>query len=135
MHSNWDGCAATNAGGPKLEEVSGNLPTEFGFVIDFHDPEPETIYIVPPIKSDGRTLPLEGKCGLLPQQSPRQRREALPRACANRLYVNVTAHAMAGDSTISAGVYFCTTGGQVYGSRRRGDKWFSHRGTPSPAVL
>ena len=40
--------------------MSGNLPTDFGFVIDVHAHEPETIYVVP-IKSDAEHYPLEGK--------------------------------------------------------------------------
>jgi hypothetical protein len=41
-------------------KISGNLPTDFGFVIDVHAHEPETVYVVP-IKSDSEHFPLDGK--------------------------------------------------------------------------
>ena len=50
MQKHWDVMRTDNAG-DSWHEVSGNLPTDFGFAIDVHAHEPETIYVVP-IKSD-----------------------------------------------------------------------------------
>src|SRR6185369_6593767 len=41
-------------------EVSGDLPTDFGFPIYVHAHEPETVYVVP-ITSDSHHFPPEGK--------------------------------------------------------------------------
>ena len=55
MQKHWDVMRTDNAG-KSWTEVSGNLPTDFGFVIDVHSHEPETIYVVP-IKSDSEHYP------------------------------------------------------------------------------
>ena len=59
MQKHWDVMRSDNAG-DSWQEVSGNLPTDFGFAIDVHAHEPETIYVVP-IKSDSEHYPLDGK--------------------------------------------------------------------------
>src|SRR2546429_605483 len=59
MQKHWDVMRSDDAG-DSWHEVSGNLPTDFGFAIDVHAHEPETIYVVP-IKSDSEHFPLEGK--------------------------------------------------------------------------
>ena len=59
MQKHWD-VMRSNDAGDSWHEVSGNLPTDFGFVIDVHAHEPETIYVVP-IKSDSEHYPPDGK--------------------------------------------------------------------------
>jgi hypothetical protein len=59
MQKHWDVLRSDNAG-DNWHEVSGNLPTDFGFVIDVHAHEPETIYVLP-IKSDSEHYVPEGK--------------------------------------------------------------------------
>ena len=71
MQKHWDVMRSDNAG-DQWHEVSGNLPTDFGFPIDVHAHEPETIYVVP-IKSDSRTFPARRQTARLPQPHRRQR--------------------------------------------------------------
>src|SRR5579872_5602392 len=59
MQKHWDVMRSDDAG-DSWREVSGNLATDFGFVIDVHAHQPETIYVVP-IKSDSEHYPLDGK--------------------------------------------------------------------------
>ena len=59
MQKHWDVMRSDDAG-DIWHEVSGNLPTDFGFPIDVHAHEPETIYVVP-IKSDSEHYPPDGK--------------------------------------------------------------------------
>ncbi len=59
MQKHWDVMRSDDAG-ESWHEVSGNLPTDFGFVIDVHAHEPETVYVVP-IKSDSEHFPIDGK--------------------------------------------------------------------------
>ncbi|MGH7529260.1 MAG: WD40/YVTN/BNR-like repeat-containing protein, partial [Gemmatimonadales bacterium] len=59
MQKHWDVLRSDDAG-DSWREVSGNLPTDFGFVIDVHAHETDTIYVVP-IKSDSEHYPLDGK--------------------------------------------------------------------------
>jgi len=122
MQKHWDVMRSDNAG-DFWTEVSGNLPTDFGFVIDVHAHEPETIFVVP-IKSDSEHFPLEGALRVYRSKTGGNQWEALTKGLPQKnCYVNVLRDAMAVDSLDSCGVYFGTTGGQVYASPDAGETW------------
>ena len=122
MQKHWDVMRSDNAG-DSWEEVSGNLPTDFGFAIDVHAHEPETIYVVP-IKSDSEHFPPDGKLRVYRSKAGGNEWEALTKGLPQRdCYVNVLRDAMAVDSLDSCGIYFGTTGGQVYASADAGESW------------
>ena len=122
MQKHWDVMRSDDAG-DNWREVSGNLPTDFGFVIDVHAHEPETVYVVP-IKSDSEHYPPDGKLRVYRSRKGGNEWEALTKGLPQKdCYVNVLRDAMAVDSLDSCGIYFGTTGGQVYGSKDGGDSW------------
>jgi len=122
MQKHWDVMRSDNAG-DKWTEVSGDLPTDFGFAIDVHAHEPETIYVVP-IKSDSEHYVPDGKLRVYRSKSGGNEWEALSKGLPqSNCYVNILRDAMAVDSLDSCGVYFGTTGGQVYASADAGDSW------------
>ena len=122
MQKHWD-VMRSDDGGDSWREVSGNLPTDFGFVIDVHAHEPETIYVVP-IKSDSEHYPPEGKLRVYRSRTGGNEWEPLAQGLPQRdCYVNVLRDAMAIDALDKCGVYFGTTGGQVYMSPDAGDNW------------
>jgi photosystem II stability/assembly factor-like uncharacterized protein len=122
MQKHWDVMRSDDAG-DSWREVSGNLPTDFGFVIDVHAHEPDTVYVAP-IKSDSEHYPLEGKLRVYRSRTGGGEWEALTHGLPQRdCYVNVLRDAMAIDALDGCGVYFGTTGGQVYLSPDGGDNW------------
>jgi photosystem II stability/assembly factor-like uncharacterized protein len=122
MQKHWDVMRSDDAG-DSWQEVSGNLPTDFGFPIDVHAHEPETIYVVP-IKSDSEHFPPEGKLRVYRSRTGGNDWEPLTKGLPqSNCYVNVLRDAMAVDSLDSCGIYFGTTGGQVYASADAGDSW------------
>jgi photosystem II stability/assembly factor-like uncharacterized protein len=122
MQKHWDIMRSDDAG-DSWREVSGNLPTDFGFPIDVHAHEPETIYVVP-IKSDSEHFPPDGKLRVYRSRNGGNEWEALTNGLPqSNCYVNVLRDAMAVDSLDSCGIYFGTTGGQVYVSPDSGDHW------------
>ena len=122
MQKHWDVMRSDNAG-DMWHEVSGNLPTDFGFVIDVHAHEPETIYVVP-IKSDAEHYPLDGKLQVFRSRTGGNEWEALTKGLPQaNCYVDILRDAMAVDSLDKCGIYFGTTGGQVYASADAGDSW------------
>ncbi len=122
MQKHWDVMRSDNAG-EEWREVSGNLPSDFGFCIDVHAHEPETIYVVP-IKSDSEHYPPEGKLRVYRSRSGGEDWEALTDGLPqSHCYVDILRDAMAVDALDSCGVYFGTTGGQVYASADSGDHW------------
>ena len=122
MQKHWDVMRSDNAG-DSWHEVSGNLPTDFGFVIDVHAHEPETIYVVP-IKSDAEHFVHEGKLRVYRSRTGGNEWEPLTKGLPqSNCYVNVLRDAMAVDSLDKCGIYFGTSGGQVYVSPDAGDSW------------
>jgi photosystem II stability/assembly factor-like uncharacterized protein len=122
MQKHWD-IMRTDDAGDSWREVSGNLPTDFGFVIDVHAHEPQTIYVVP-IKSDSEHYPMDGQLRVFRSRSGGNEWEPLTKGLPQKdCYVNVLRDAMAVDRLDSCGIYFGTTGGQVYGSSDAGDTW------------
>jgi photosystem II stability/assembly factor-like uncharacterized protein len=122
MQKHWDVMRSDDAG-DSWKEVSGNLPTDFGFCIDVHAHEPETLYVVP-IKSDSLHFPPDGKLRVYRSRSGGNEWEALGNGLPEKdCYVNVLRDAMAVDTLDECGVYFGTTGGQVYASANAGDTW------------
>jgi photosystem II stability/assembly factor-like uncharacterized protein len=122
MQKHWDVMRSDDAG-DSWHEVSGNLPTDFGFAMDVHAHEPETVYVVP-IKSDSEHFPPDGQLRVYRSRTGGNEWEPLTKGLPQRdCYVNVLRDAMAVDSLDSCGVYFGTTGGQVYASADAGDTW------------
>jgi len=122
MQKHWDVMRSDDAG-ESWREVSGNLPTDFGFPIDVHAHEPDTVYVVP-IKSDAEHYVPEGKLRVYRSRTGGNEWEALTKGLPQQhCYVNVLRDAMAVDSLDPCGVYFGTTGGQVYASAYAGDSW------------
>jgi photosystem II stability/assembly factor-like uncharacterized protein len=122
MQKHWDVMRSDDAG-ETWREVSGNLPSDFGFPIEVHAHEPETIYVVP-IKSDSEHFPPDGRLRVYRSRTGGNEWEALTAGLPQRdCYVNVLRDAMAVDGLDPCGVYFGTTGGQVYASANGGDTW------------
>ena len=122
MQKHWDVMRSDDAG-DSWHEISGNLPTDFGFVIDVHAHEPETVYVVP-IKSDAEHYVPDGKLRVYRSRTGGNEWEALTKGLPQSdCYVNVLRDAMSVDSLDSCGVYFGTSGGQVYASSDAGDNW------------
>ncbi len=122
MQKHWD-VMRTDDGAESWTEISGNLPTDFGFVVDVHSHEPNTVYVIP-ITSDSHHFVPDGKLRVYRSRSGGSEWEALTKGLPQKdCYVNVLRDAMAVDSLDSCGVYFGTSGGQVYASADAGDSW------------
>jgi photosystem II stability/assembly factor-like uncharacterized protein len=122
MQKHWD-VMRSDDGGDLWREVSGNLPSDFGFPIAVHAHEPNTIYVIP-IKSDSEHYPPEGKLRVYRSRSGGEEWDALTNGLPQSdCYVNILRSALAVDTLNACGLYFGTTGGQVYASNDSGDTW------------
>jgi len=122
MQKHWDVMRSDDSG-DSWREISGDLPTDFGFAIDVHAHEPDTVYVVP-ITSDSEHYPPDGKLRVYRSRTGGGEWEPLTNGLPqDHCYVNVLRDAMAVDGLDRCGVYFGTTGGQVYGSADAGDSW------------
>jgi hypothetical protein len=133
MQKHWD-VMRTDDAGDSWREISGNLPTDFGFAIDVHAHEPETVYVVP-ITSDSQHFPLNGQLRVWRSRTGGDEWQPLTQGLPqSHCYVDVLRDAMSVDSLDECGIYFGTTGGQVYSSADSGDTW-SAIVNDLPAVL
>jgi hypothetical protein len=122
MQKHWDVMRSDDAG-ENWREISGDLPTDFGFPIGVHAHEPDTVYVVP-ITSDSEHYPPEGRLRVYRSRTGGDEWEPLTKGLPQEnCYVNVLRDAMAIDTLDDCGVYFGTTGGQVYCSPDGGDTW------------
>jgi photosystem II stability/assembly factor-like uncharacterized protein len=122
LQNHWD-VMRSDDGGESWYEISGNLPSDFGFAIDVHAHEPDTVYVVP-IKSDSEHYPPDGKLRVYRSRTGGNEWEALTNGLPQRdCYVNVLREALAVDVLHPCGVYLGTTGGQVYASVDSGEHW------------
>ena len=122
MQKHWDVMRSDDAG-ESWHEISGNLPSDFGFVVDVHAHEPNTVYVIP-IKSDSEHFPPEGKLRVYRSRKGGNEWEALTKGLPQKdCYVNILRDAMCVDTLDPCGIYFGTTGGQVYASSDGGDSW------------
>jgi photosystem II stability/assembly factor-like uncharacterized protein len=122
MQKHWDIMRSDDAG-ESWYEISGNLPSDFGFPIAVHAHEPETVYVVP-IKSDSEHYPPDGKLRVYRSRTGGNEWEALTEGLPqSNCYVNILRSALTVDTLDPCGVYFGTTGGQVYASADSGDTW------------
>ena len=122
MQKHWDVLRTDDTGG-QWTEISGDLPSDFGFPIEVHAHEPETVYVVP-ITSDSLHYPPEGKLRVYRSRVGGNAWEPLTKGLPQEhCYVNILRDAMSSDSLDPCGVYFGTTGGQVYCSADAGDNW------------
>jgi len=122
MQKHWD-VMRSDDGGQNWYDIGGDLPTDFGFVVDVHAHEPETVYVLP-ITSDLEHFPYEGKLRVFRSRTGGHEWEPLTQGLPQQhCYVNVLRDAMSVDGLDECGVYFGTTGGQVYASADAGDSW------------
>jgi photosystem II stability/assembly factor-like uncharacterized protein len=122
MQKHWD-VMRSDDGADSWREISGNLPTDFGFVIDVNSNEPDTVYVIP-ITSDSHHFVADGKLRVYRSKTGGDDWEALTKGLPQKdCYVNVLRDAMAVDELDPCGVYFGTSGGQVYVSPDGGDSW------------
>jgi hypothetical protein len=122
MQKHWDVMRSDDAGG-SWHEISGDLPTDFGFPIEVHAHEPDTVYVVP-ITSDYLHVPPDGRLRVYRSRTGGGEWEPLTTGLPQEhCYVNVLRDAMAVDRLDECGVYVGTTGGQVYASPDGGDSW------------
>jgi photosystem II stability/assembly factor-like uncharacterized protein len=79
---------------------------------------------VVPIKSDSEHFPMDGKLQVFRSRSGGNDWEPMIEGLPQQdCYVNVLRDAMSVDTLPECGVYFGTTGGQVYASADGGESW------------
>ena len=118
-------CGVYRAGfdGAKWTDISRGLPTRFGFSLAVPADEPETLFTVP-IDSSNFRCNLKGCLQVARSRDGGKSWKLLDKGLPRKnAYLLVLREAMASDERSPAGVYFGTTGGEVFYTRDAGDSW------------
>jgi hypothetical protein len=122
MQKHWDVMRSDDAG-RSWHEISGDLPSDFGFTVGVHAHDPETVFVVP-ILSDEQHYPPDGRLRVYRSRTGGHEWEPLTEGLPQEhCFVNVLRDAMAVDQMDPCGLYVGTTGGQIYASADEGEHW------------
>jgi hypothetical protein len=119
----YNGTYRSDDGGRTWTEITAGLPSDFGYgiVVDPHDPD--TVLQIPESGSHLRA-PVDGKLRVYRSNDAGNNwvsaSSGLP---AEPAYVTVLREAMCTDTRTPCGVFFGTSGGQLFASRNTGDDW------------
>jgi hypothetical protein len=122
LQNHW-GLYRSDDWGDNWVDIANGVPSDFGFAMQMHPHDPDTVYIVP-IEADVFRATPEAKLRVYRTRNAgaswQPLTKGLPQSGA---YENVLRDAMAADSYDSAGIYFGTRSGKLYGSRDEGGTW------------
>lgn len=121
-HQFHTGVYRSDNGGQLWQEITNNLPSDFGFPMVVHPRDRDTIYTVP-LHDMGRVM-MEGRGQIHRSRDGGANWTALTNGLPpEHAYFNVLREGLAIDSLDPAGVYFGTNTGQVFASANEGDGW------------
>lgn len=120
---NHHGVYRSDDGGDQWQSIADGLPTDFGFVIVAHPHTPGTVYTFP-ITADVMRFPPDHRCRVYRSRDAGESWEALTEGLPTEPYYPIVLRdAMCCDAAETAGVYFGTRSGEVFGSPNEGDTW------------
>jgi len=121
---NHMGVYRTDDGGRQWTEVTGDLPSDFGFPLAIHPHDPSTIFVIPMTDPENGRHMIDGAAAVWRSRdrgdSWTRLSNGLPQQGA---YIAVLREAMATDRVETPGVYFGTSTGQLFGSSDEGEHW------------
>ena len=121
---NHHGVFRSPDGGRSWHEISGGLPSKFGFPIAVHPRDPQTLWVLPLNGDTAGRYPPDASAAVWRSrdggESWQATRDGLP---AKDCFFTVLRQAMATDRAAVGGVYFGTNSGSVFASADEGDHW------------
>ena len=122
LQNHW-GLYRSDDWGDSWHDIANGVPSDFGFAMQMHPHDPDTVYIVP-IKADEFRVVPDGKLRVFRTRDAGTSWEPLTRGLPQAdAYECILRDGMTADSHDPAGIYFGTRSGKLYGSADDGDRW------------
>jgi photosystem II stability/assembly factor-like uncharacterized protein len=122
LQNHW-GLYRSDNWGDDWQDIANGVPSDFGFAMQMHPHDPDTVYIVP-IQSDAFRVVAESKLRVYRTRNAGASWEPLANGLPQSdAYECVLRDSLTADTHQSAGLYFGTRGGKLYGSSNDGDQW------------
>ncbi len=124
LQNHW-GLYRSDDWGDSWQDIANGVPSDFGFAMQMHPHDPNTVYIVP-IEADMFRATPEAKLRLYRTRNAGLSWQPLTRGLPQKdAYENVLRDALTADSFDPAGIYFGTRSGKLFASRDEGESWES----------
>lgn len=122
LQNHW-GLYRTDDAGDNWRDIAKGVPSDFGFAMEIHPHDPETVFIVPLESDEFRCVP-EGKLRVYRTRDAGRSWKAMTRGLPQKAaFETVLRDAMAADTLPKAGLYFGTRSGKLFGSADGGSSW------------
>lgn len=114
--------------GEHWEEITGGLPSDFGYACAVDPADPDVVYVIPEESSHMRAT-VDGKLRVFRSEDAGASWTALTHGLPQEhAYVSVLRDAMEHDDLDPHGLYFGTSTGHLFGSADRGESWHAIAG-------
>ena len=127
---NHCGVFRSDSAGESWTDITGDLPSRFGFILGIHNQDPDTIFVLPEDEAlgdqvgGGLRYVTGAKFRVFRSRNKGQDWEPLTQCLPQEnAYIHVMREGMATDALDPCGVYVGTTTGQLFCSRDGGDNW------------
>lgn len=122
LQNHW-GLYRSDDWGDTWHDIANGVPSDFGFAMEMHPHDPDTVYIVP-LESDMFRCTPEAKLRVYRTTNAGESWEPLGKGLPQQgAYETVLRDALSADRFDSAGIYFGTRSGKVFGSADGGTSW------------
>ena len=122
LQNHW-GLYRSDDWGDSWQDIANGVPSDFGFAMEMHPHDPDTVYIVP-LESDMFRCTPEAKLRVYRTTNAGSSWEPLENGLPQTgAYETVLRDALTADTFESAGIYLGTRSGKVFGSPDGGGKW------------
>lgn len=122
LQNHW-GLYRSDDWGDTWQDIANGVPSDFGFAMEMHPHDPDTVYIVP-LESDMFRCTPEAKLRVYRTTNAGSSWEPLERGLPQEgAYETVLRDALSSDKFDSPGIYFGTRSGKLFGSADGGTSW------------
>lgn len=123
FQQNHKGLFRSTDAGDSWQRIESGIPSNFGFPMVVHPQDSNTLFVIP-LESDEFRLPMNGQLAVYRSDNAGDSWHDSSEGLPANFYAGIMRQAMAYDTIAdNCGIYFGTSGGQIFYSRDNGNRW------------